>query len=154
MENSPISLLTKASRESHSMSKPVPRVRRSRQRQLVWDLMKGSDEFLTAQQVHALLAEAGATVGLATVYRNLQALEADGQLDTIYNSDGEMAYRYCSAGHHHHLICRSCATAVEISGGDLETWSDAIAREHGFTDPDHFAEIYGICPACQDPTSQ
>lgn len=135
------------------MTKPAPRVRYSRQRQLVWDYMKGADEFLTAQQVHALVTEAGATVGLATVYRNLQALEADGQLDTIYTPEGEMAYRHCSSGHHHHLICRRCSTAIEISGGGIEEWSQAVAAEHGFIDVEHFAEIYGLCPSCQETSN-
>jgi Fur family ferric uptake transcriptional regulator len=127
---------------------PVPRPRLTRQRQLVADHLDGSDEFLTAQQVHAALRADGESIGLATVYRNLTWLAEADMLDAIRNPEGEMAYRRCSPAHHHHLICRRCGRAVEVAGDILEQWSQRVAAEHGFIEPEHFVEIYGICSEC------
>lgn len=112
--------------------------------------MRTSEEFLTAQQVHALLRQQGESIGLATVYRTLQGLQSAKQLDSIHNPEGEIAYRRCSSEHHHHLICRICGKAVEVSGNELEDWTKEVALMHGYREPEHFIEIYGICAACED----
>lgn len=125
-----------------------PRPKLTRQRQLVWDHLDNAVEFRTAQQVHAELAADGESIGLATVYRGLQWLVEAGLVDMIRTADGEAAYRRCSPVHHHHLICRRCGRAVEISGEVLEHWSQQVAAEHGFHTPEHFVEVYGICGDC------
>ena len=56
----------------------------------------------------------GTRVGLATVYRNLQAMALDGEVDVIRTPEGEAVYRSCSTDHHHHVVCRSCGLAVEV----------------------------------------
>ena len=108
-----------------------------------------STEFRSAQEVHADLTGSGTRVGLATVYRNLQAMAADGELDVIRTPDGEAVYRSCSTTHHHHhVVCRSCGLAVEVTGDAVERWADAVAAAHGFTAVRHTVEMDGLCPAC------
>jgi len=107
------------------------------------------DDFRSAQQIHDLLRSRGQAVGLTTVYRTLQAMSADGDVDVISGEDGEARYRSCSDGHHHHLVCRTCGTTIEVAGPTVERWAARVAGEHGFTEPNHTIEISGICPACQ-----
>jgi Fur family ferric uptake transcriptional regulator len=57
-------------------------------------------------------------------------------------------YRQCSAGHHHHLVCRHCGRTVEVEGPTVERWADRVAGEHGFTDVAHTLEIFGTCDEC------
>src|SRR5690625_7826662 len=77
----------------------------------------------------------GETVGLATVYRTLQALTRTGRLDVLVAGDGESLYRQCEAsGHHHHLVCRECGRTVEFLAPKLEAAMSAIAGDHGFTE--------------------
>lgn len=104
--------------------------------------------FISAQELHVRLADSGAKVGLATVYRNLQAMAADGEIDVLRTADGESVYRACSRGHHHHLVCRECGRTVEIDGPAVERWAAAMSSEHGFTDVTHTVEIFGRCAAC------
>ena len=88
----------------------------------------------------------GETVGLATVYRTLQALTRTGRLDVLVAGDGESLYRQCEAsGHHHHLVCRECGRTVEFLAPKLEAAMSAIAGDHGFTDLDHTLEVFGLC---------
>ncbi len=128
----------------------TPKPRNTRQRALISQLMSGSDEFLTAQQIHAQLRDAGESIGLATVYRTLQVMHQTKQLDSIYNPDGEIAYRSCSEGHHHHLICRECGKAVEVEVDAFEQWAHEVAAQHGFSHPEHSVEIFGICSTCAE----
>ncbi|WP_296141134.1 Fur family transcriptional regulator [uncultured Tessaracoccus sp.] len=118
------------------------------QRAAVRDLLSGSDEFKTAQQVHAELREVGDKVGLATVYRALQSMADGGEVDVVRNPEGEASYRFCSPGHHHHLVCRNCAFTVEIEADAVERWTHHVAQQHGFTDEGHELEIFGLCARC------
>ena len=126
----------------------APATRQTWQRAAVRDLMERTEEFRTAQQVHDLLREEGAKVGLATVYRALQSMAEADEVDVLRTPEGENAYRSCSRGHHHHLVCRSCGYSIEIHPEALERWAADIAREHGFTDTGHELEIFGLCRNC------
>ncbi|WP_040161128.1 Fur family transcriptional regulator [Nigerium massiliense] len=125
-------------------STPGPR-RATRQRSAVSALMVGLDEFHTAQEVHDLLRHQGESVGLATVYRNLQAMADDGELDVVRTPDGQSAYRHCAGHHHHHLICRACGHTVEVEFPNFEETVARVAAEHGFTAVDHEVELFGLC---------
>lgn len=125
------------------------RRRTTKQRLAIRALFDDESFFLTAQQVHDQLRERGDQVGLATVYRNLQTMTEDGELDAIRAEDGEMTYRRCSSAHHHHLVCRKCGKAVEIGPEKiLEDWARDIAAEHGFSETGHELELFGICSKC------
>ncbi len=121
--------------------------RQTRQRSAVLALLDDQDGFRTAQDLHALLRERGDAVGLATVYRALQALVDDGLVDVL-RTEGEAAYRRCSPVHHHHLVCRSCGRTVEVADPPVERWAARVAAEHGFADVQHQLEVFGTCAAC------
>jgi Fur family ferric uptake transcriptional regulator len=122
--------------------------RQTRQRRAVDEVLAELAEFRTAQQIHEELRSRGGSVGLTTVYRRLQALADAGQLDAIRVADGETAYRHCSDGHHHHLVCRVCGRTVEVSGPAVEKWADAVAEQNGFREVSHDLEIFGTCQSC------
>ena len=128
---------------------PLPGgARPTRQRRAVAACLQTFDDFRSAQDIHDLLRQDGANVGLSTVYRTLQALADSGEVDMLRTEDGEAIYRRCSTSHHHHLVCRSCGRTVEVEGPTVERWADAIAAEHGFTGISHTMEIFGTCPDC------
>lgn len=129
-------------------TRSTPTTRQTWQRAAVRDLMEGAEEFRTAQQVHDALRDMGAKVGLATVYRALQAMAEVGEVDVLRTPDGESAYRHCSEGHHHHLVCRSCGYSIEIEANEVEAWAMQVAKQHGFTQAGHELEIFGLCRDC------
>jgi Fur family ferric uptake transcriptional regulator len=123
--------------------------RTTRQRQAVLEALTAVDDFRSAQEVHELLSSRGSSIGLATVYRTLALYADHGLVDVLRREDGEAIYRRCSDTHHHHLVCRSCGTTVEVEGRVVETWTSSIATEHGFSDPSHTLEIVGTCADCR-----
>jgi Fur family ferric uptake transcriptional regulator len=122
--------------------------RRTRQRTAVDGILADRDDFRTAQEIHDDLRRLGERVGLTTVYRTLQAMTEAGELDALRTADGETAYRRCSTGHHHHLVCRSCGRTLEVSGPAVEKWANAVAEQHNFRDVSHDLEIFGTCSSC------
>lgn len=123
--------------------------RTTRQRTAVADLLAQTTEFVSAQEVHRLLIDRDESVGLATVYRTLQILADDGQVDALRGPDGEVRYRMCAReSHHHHLVCRVCGRTTELDAQAVEAWAKAIAADQGYSDVEHTVELFGTCPDC------
>jgi Fur family transcriptional regulator, ferric uptake regulator len=125
-----------------------PAVRSTRQRAAVAGLLTELEDFRSAQEVHDLLRHRGERVGLTTVYRALQMLADAHEVDVLRTADGETAYRRCSRGHHHHLVCRTCGRTVEVDGPAVERWAQRVAAENGYVDMSHTLEIFGTCAEC------
>ena len=118
------------------------------QREAVKTALSGSEGFVSAQALHSALRDEGSPIGLATVYRALNDLATEGEADTL-QQEGEALFRACTPGsHHHHLICRNCGTTVEIEADAVEQWAQQVAAQHGFTQPQHIVDVFGLCPAC------
>jgi Fur family ferric uptake transcriptional regulator len=124
-------------------------VRATRQRAAIAGLLDTLDEFRSAQELHDELRQRGENIGLTTVYRALQSMASAGLLDTLRNDTGESVYRRCSDQHHHHLVCRSCGSTVEVGDREVEEWAAEVAAKHGFSDVSHTIEIYGTCSNCR-----
>jgi Fur family transcriptional regulator, ferric uptake regulator len=123
------------------------RVRGTRQAEAIVSALAGMPGFSSAQDIHAELRSRGENVGLTTVYRHLQVLTGQGDLDTIRDASGETLYRKCgSSSHHHHLTCRECGRSVEVEGRVVEQWAERVAAEAGFTAVNHTVELFGLCP--------
>lgn len=123
--------------------------RPTRQRRAVMAALESAEEFRSAQELHASMRGEGDSIGLATVYRTLQALASADDVDVLRGEDGETRYRLCSGSHHHHLVCRDCGRTVEVEGPTVERWADRVAREHGFDDVSHTVELFGRCGDCR-----
>jgi len=121
--------------------------RNTKQREEVWQALERTPRFVSAQDLHHVLRTSGSTIGLATVYRTLNALADEGSADALA-LEGENLFRACSPGHHHHLICRKCGKTEEIEATAVESWAREVASEHGFLDPQHIVDIYGTCGSC------
>jgi Fur family transcriptional regulator, ferric uptake regulator len=125
------------------------RVRGTRQSEALSAVLEGLQGFCSAQQIHAELRQRGEHVGLTTVYRHLQVLSEDGQVDAIRDAGGETLYRRCRTdSHHHHLTCRECGRSVEVEGKAVEHWAEQVAADAGFTEVGHTVELFGLCPDC------
>jgi Fur family ferric uptake transcriptional regulator len=124
-------------------------VRPTRQRASIVEALRGAAGFKTAQELHLDMMREGERVGLATVYRNLQALADAGEVDVLYTDLGETMFRLCEgAEHHHHLVCRGCGRSVEVKAEEVETWAARVAKRHGFEQMTHTVEIFGLCEQC------
>ena len=122
--------------------------RQTWQREAVRDALSTSEGFVSAQSLHSALRDGGSSIGLATVYRALADLAEEGEADSL-QQEGESLYRACTPGsHHHHLICRSCGLTVEIEADEVEEWARTIAAKHGFTEPNHIVDVFGLCANC------
>ncbi|MEA2497695.1 MAG: Fur family transcriptional regulator, ferric uptake regulator [Actinomycetota bacterium] len=130
-------------------SSALTNMRSTRQRTAILELLKDADSFLGAQEMYDALRDKGMTVGLTTVYRNLQMMADVNEVDVVRREDGELMFRRCRAeDHHHHLVCRSCGYTVELANDQLESWASSLARKHRFSEVTHDLELFGLCDSC------
>ena len=124
-------------------------VRPTSQRVIVLTELMGERNDLTAQQLHQRLRSRGERLGLATVYRTLGLLAEEGVIDSLSHRPGELCYRWCGEGHHHHLVCSICHQVVELDECELEPWLERISAAHGFVTTGHRLEVSGLCGDCR-----
>lgn len=133
-----------------SNSRPDAGIRSTRQRAAIVALLDDVDGFRSAQELHDELRRRGHTIGLTTVYRTLQSLASADLVDTVRTDTGESVYRRCAASdHHHHLVCRHCGAAVEVSGLEVEAWAAEVAARSGYSNVSHTVELFGTCAECR-----
>jgi Fur family transcriptional regulator, ferric uptake regulator len=118
------------------------------QKRAVQQALSAARGFVSAQELHQRLATAERRVGLTTVYRALTDLVETGEADALPTPEGELKYRACETGHHHHISCRSCGKAVEFELEGLERAVRELAQKHGFKEVEHSLEIFGLCASC------
>jgi Fur family ferric uptake transcriptional regulator len=127
----------------------TPDLRSTWQRRAVLDTLGRCHEFVSAQELHALLADSGSTVGLTTVYRTLRELDRAGLVDVVRDEGGERLYLGRPAGEHrHHLICRRCGRSRPVDAEAVEEWAARLAETTGFTELEHTLELSGVCGPC------
>jgi Fur family transcriptional regulator, ferric uptake regulator len=122
----------------------------TRQRDRVAEVVLMSEEHLSVDQIERRLAERGAAVGLATIYRTLEALVQSGLVRAHDFGEGFRRFEpLASQGYHEHLICTRCGKFEEFANERLERMLDMIADEYGFRSERHRVEVYGVCRECQ-----
>lgn len=122
--------------------------RDTRQRRALREHLADSEAFVSARQLYDELRAGGDKIGLATIYRTLQAMLESGEVDAVRADDGETLYRKCGPRHHHHLVCRICGLTVELDGASVEKWAAKAGDDNGFTDVKHVVELFGLCANC------
>lgn len=124
------------------------------QRQIVLQtFLDHHNEHLSAEEVHNMLREQAAEIGLATVYRTLELLSDLGILQKMDFGDGRNRYEINenqTPHHHHHLICLKCGKVKEFGDDTLDALETTIAHKSDFLIVDHHLKFYGYCRECQD----
>jgi Fur family ferric uptake transcriptional regulator len=123
-------------------------LRATPQRVSVLDELLNEPNDVTAQQLYDRLRQRGNRIGMATVYRTLDALADARIIEPLAHFRDALCYRVCREGHHHHLVCSECHSIVELRDCDLEEPLATAAAAHGFVATSHHLEVTGVCAAC------
>ncbi|HYZ27711.1 MAG TPA: Fur family transcriptional regulator [Thermoleophilaceae bacterium] len=105
----------------------------------------------TAQEIHQALKEDGRAVGIASVYRSLEALHSLQLVQRFDAGHGEGRYEAVAAGgeHHHHVVCDDCERIMPFEDPALERALDKLAKRVPYAVAGHDVVLHGRCPDCQ-----
>ncbi|MGE5234347.1 MAG: Fur family transcriptional regulator [Acidobacteriota bacterium] len=126
-------------------SAPSAPVRRTRQRRAIRLVLERAGRPLTAAEVRRAAGRRHRGLGIATVYRTLNALVAEGFLVTVRLPGEGWRFELAGKGHHHHFQCRGCGQAFELDG--CPRGLGALAPS-GFQVESHEVVLYGRCASC------
>jgi Fur family ferric uptake transcriptional regulator len=115
-------------------------------RAVVEALLSGAHH-ATADDIATRVAEAHPEVHRATVYRTLDRLEELGVVTHVHLGHGPSTF-HLNDRPHHHAVCSSCGSVVEVPLAALDDLAARLRAEHGFElSPQHFA-LSGRCRDC------
>ena len=127
------------------MSTSKPEITK-RQHQLLNELKRCTDE-LSGQELYRQLHNGEKTMGLTTVYRNLQALVKQGLIRSRHLPNGEVLYAPVERDIHH-LTCVSCGETTRLKGCPVKTMDLSKKTEKNFELLFHTLEYFGLCQTC------
>lgn len=88
-------------------------------------------------------------MGLATVYRSLDALKLEGAIQMRTLPSGESVYSL-SQEDRHHLTCLQCGNTIAIDECPVHELEEQLHSSHHFKIFYHTLEFFGLCPQCQE----
>src|SRR5919197_3282859 len=130
--------------------------RRGGARRAVVDLLGRQSCCLSAQEIFDSLRKARRPVGIASVYRALEALTELRLVKRVDAGDGIARYEraHADGDHHHHLVCRDCGKVEAFSDPRLERAIDRTADGLGYSVEEHEVVLVGACADCSSPASR
>ena len=120
--------------------------RKTRQRAAILRIFQESERALSPRETHALAQRLENGIGIATVYRAVNELTAEGFLIPVMLPGKEVRYEATGRKHHHFFHCDDCDQVYAAPGCMPEV--NALAPD-GFEVQRHEVILYGRCAACK-----
>lgn len=101
----------------------------------------------TADEVYMGVRESFPNVSLGTVYRNLNQLSENGEIQKLTFPEGPDHFDY-NPEPHYHFICKSCGRVYDLKFRDLRLEPDDTEEELPGRVEDYAIVGYGTCSVC------
>lgn len=122
----------------------------TRSQNIVLKLLKKLNREISAQELYIELRKAQLSLGLATVYRALEALKLNGAIQARLLSSGETLYTTAQQDRHH-VTCLQCGTSIPIQDEEcpVHELENQLRQSVKFEIFYHTLEFFGLCSPCQ-----
>jgi len=120
-------------------------LRDTAQRRAIRKALEDGGRPLSRAEILTAARRAVPRLGIATVYRTLKGLEAEGLVRSVDIPGNVPRYEVSAKHHHHHFHCAGCSRVFEVDScpGDM-----AHMAPRGFVTEGHEVILYGRCPDC------
>ncbi|MBD2210144.1 transcriptional repressor [Calothrix sp. FACHB-156] len=121
---------------------------RTRSQDKILNLLKNIKQGISAQDIYVELRNRNQSMGLATVYRSLEALKMEGLVQIRTLANGEALYSLAQQDKHH-LTCLQCGVSIPINQCPVHDLEEKLQEKHKFKIFYHTLEFFGLCTQCQ-----
>ena len=111
---------------------------------LILEIVHGSSEHPTAEQIFMKAREKSPGIALATVYNNLNSLVSEKLIRRIRLKGSPD--RYDRTARHDHMICERCGKITDVHLDDL---GEELERETGVKVISYDLNIHYLCDECR-----
>jgi Fur family transcriptional regulator, ferric uptake regulator len=121
---------------------------RTRSQERILNLLNNLKQGISAQNIYVELRKINQNMGLATVYRSLEALKLEGLVQVRTLANGEAVYSLIKQDKHH-LTCLQCGVSIPIHQCPVHELENQLQTSHQFKVFYHTLEFFGLCNQCQ-----
>ncbi|MDJ0535310.1 MAG: transcriptional repressor [Xenococcaceae cyanobacterium MO_207.B15] len=133
------------------------KAQRTRSQEKVLEILQGLKKAISAQELYIELRNNNQNMGLATVYRSLEALKIKGEVKVRILPNGESVYSSLhqdlakgeALRDRHHLTCVNCNASIPIEQCPVHELEKQLEQSHQFKVYYHTLEFFGLCDRCQ-----
>jgi Fur family ferric uptake transcriptional regulator len=123
------------------------KAQRPRSQERILNLLKTLNRAVSAQDIYVELRNRDQSIGLATVYRALEALKLEGVVQVRTLASGESLYSSVQSDQHH-LTCLNCGESIPIDECPVHQLEIELQDSHQFKIYYHTLEFFGLCDRC------
>ncbi|MEO1341801.1 MAG: Fur family transcriptional regulator [Cyanobacteria bacterium J06635_13] len=123
------------------------KTQRTRSQERIMSLLQSLKRSISAQDLYIELRNREQNMGLATVYRSLEALKLEGAVQVRTLANGESVYSSIKSDRHH-LTCVNCGISVPIDECPVHDLEKQLEQSHTFKVYYHTLEFFGLCQQC------
>ncbi|HAA31011.1 MAG TPA: transcriptional repressor [Cyanobacteria bacterium UBA8553] len=123
------------------------KAQRTRSQDRIFNLLKTLNRAISAQDLYIELRNRDQSMGLATVYRALEALKLEGVVQVRTLASGESLYSLVQSDQHH-LTCLNCGESIPINECPVHKLESELQDSHQFKIYYHTLEFFGLCDRC------
>ncbi|MEL6441823.1 MAG: Fur family transcriptional regulator [Cyanobacteria bacterium J06621_8] len=120
---------------------------RTRSQERIITLLQSLQRSISAQDLYIELRNRNQDMGLATVYRSLEALKLQGKVQVRTLANGESVYSSIKSDRHH-LTCVNCGISIPIDECPVHDLEKQLEKSHTFKVFYHTLEFFGLCQKC------
>ncbi|MEM9540365.1 MAG: Fur family transcriptional regulator [Cyanobacteria bacterium P01_E01_bin.42] len=121
---------------------------RTRSQEKILSLLKDLNRPISAQDLYVELRNQKHNMGLATVYRGLEALKVQGVVRVRRLANGESLYNLVQRDRHY-MTCVSCNRSIPLQKCPVTQLEQQLQQSHRFKVYYHTLEFFGLCDCCQ-----
>jgi len=125
---------------------------RTRSQDRILTVLKTLDRPVSAQDLYVELRNRDQAMGLATVYRALEALKLEGVVQARTVVGSEALYSLVQEDKHH-LTCLQCGGSIPINDCPVHELEAQLNQSYKFKIYYHMLEFFGLCTQCQAPST-
>jgi len=115
----------------------------------ILDILRRASTYMNPEEVWTRLKERFTTIGLPTVYRNLEELSGKGVIFKVIHPDWKLYYFFCeNRKHHHHFVCTSCKRVDDLNFCAFEEIEREVSETLNGTVSSHIMQVFGVCRGC------
>ncbi|MGB7378980.1 MAG: Fur family transcriptional regulator [Rivularia sp. (in: cyanobacteria)] len=119
----------------------------TRSQERILNLLKSIKQGISAQNLYVELRNSNQSMGLATVYRSLEALKLEGLVQVRTLTNGEALYSLVQQDKHH-LTCLQCGRSIPIEQCPVHQLETELETNQNFKIFYHTLEFFGLCNKC------
>ena len=119
------------------------------QREMIVEALAHSDHHLSAEEIYTRVHERTRSVNIATVYRTLDLLVAEGLASRVDMGDGCIVYATIEHGPHIHLVCKRCRQVIQADYQAIAPFRQYLETHYQFSPDLGHISLIGLCADCQ-----